>query len=487
MPPAGSSGAIPRWRFDLPGARAYTPIVPALLDAVVAFADRHDLLPPGAHVLVAVSGGPDSSVLLEVLARLRDTREFALTVAHFNHGVRGPAADADAAFVRARAAALELPCCVGRPPGPLAPDEAHLRTARYTWLAQAAAERGASHVAVGHTRDDQVETVFLRLLRGTGLRGLGGMRPARLLVPGGATQLIRPLLDLPRGDILRYAAARDIPYRTDATNADRTRTRNRLRHDVLPELRAQDPTLNRRVARLAGRLAVDEAYLEDAARQLAALGERARGAGWIEYDRRLLAAAPAALTTRVLRQAYQAVGDTVYAPDADAIDAVVRTFGTAATHGAADWPAGVRARWTADALVVARVPDRAALTPVPFAVPGATIWPATGERVSAQLVPAAAPGACAPALRANWQRTPRPLVLRGWREGDRWEPQGRGGPEPVGEALRRLGVPVDRRPAAPVLATLDRVWWVVGDRPPRDAAWETPPAEILEVRVETIV
>ncbi len=458
--------------------------MPALPEAVSAFADTHGLLPDGAHILVACSGGPDSSVLLDVLARAAASRHWRLTVAHFNHGVRGKAADEDEAFVRDRAAALHLDVCVGRPAALEHTDEASLRTARYDWLAQAAQERGASHVAVGHTRDDQVETVLLRLVRGTGLRGLGGMRPARALSAASGVQVVRPLLALGRAHVLQYAETRNLSYRVDATNADRARARNRLRHDLLPLVRNLEPGVDVRIARLAEHLAHDEAYLADATAALDAALDRGRGFGWLAYDRPALAAAPVALRSRLLRHAFRTVAVSAYAPDADGIDGVMHALASDVPTGAVDWPGGVRVRWTAAAVVLARVPPPAVLAPAALAVPGETRWPATGQRLRTRVLASGAAPAPDALLHVAWERAPKPLTVRGWCVGDRWQPAGHGGPEPVAETLRRMGVPPDRRPAAPVLATDSTVWWVVGARPPAGAGVDGETRERLEVCID---
>ncbi len=193
-------------------------------------------------VLVAVSGGADSVGLLRALAALKTGGAGRLVVAHFNHRLRAEAGH-DAAFVAELAARLQLPFELGD--GAVAATaelqgdglEAAARSERYAFL-QAAAERsGARFVATAHTADDQVETVLHRILRGTGIAGLDGMRRARPL--GEAATLIRPLLQIRRAEIRAYLAAIGQPFRDDATNADLSFTRNRIRHDLLPRLASE--------------------------------------------------------------------------------------------------------------------------------------------------------------------------------------------------------------------------------------------------------
>lgn len=189
----------------------------------------------GPSVVVAVSGGSDSVALLRLMSTVATRLGLRLTVAHLDHGVRGAIAEADARFVAALAESLGLPCDLGswRPirPGHF---EADARQARYQWLAEIARGRGANAVALGHTRDDQAETILHRIVRGTGPRGLAGM-PARRRLDADI-ELIRPLLEVRREALRAYLEGVGQDWREDATNVDLGRTRARIRHDLIPKL-----------------------------------------------------------------------------------------------------------------------------------------------------------------------------------------------------------------------------------------------------------
>ncbi len=191
-------------------------------------------------VLLAVSGGPDSVALLRAMSALKHQAGGAgrLAVAHFNHRLRADA-DEDARFLQALAERLDLPLELGEAKvGQLAGAngiEAAARDCRYAFLQVAAEKLGARYVAIGHTADDQIETVLFNFLRGTGLAGLGGIPRARALGP--AVSLIRPLLGMRRAAVMEYLAAIDQPYRIDSTNASSEFARNRLRSELLPMLR----------------------------------------------------------------------------------------------------------------------------------------------------------------------------------------------------------------------------------------------------------
>ena len=184
--------------------------------------------------LAAVSGGPDSVALLRAMVRLRlDGAAGRIVVAHYNHRWRGSESDGDELFVTNLAASLELSCEVGRA-DERATSEESARDQRYDFLLMTAHRVGARYVAVGHTADDQAETMLFRMLRGTGLSGLTGMPQTRPL--SDATTLIRPLLSVRRAAVLDYLEQLQQPYRTDASNCDTRFARNRLRHETLPAL-----------------------------------------------------------------------------------------------------------------------------------------------------------------------------------------------------------------------------------------------------------
>jgi len=250
------------------------------LRTVRELATKSALLVPGPLV-VAVSGGTDSTALLLLLAALRDERGLVLHVAHFDHRTRPRAAAADAAYVADLAARCGATIRVGRADvAPTSEDQA--RRLRYAFLRRAAAAYGATAIATGHTRDDQAETVLLHLARGSGLAGLAAMRPSR-------EGIVRPLLTLARADTAAVCAAAGITPREDPTNRSLAFARNRVRRRVLPELAAINPRIVNALARFADAAAADEDELERAAARLleasrADGGDGAGLAGAIDLD-----------------------------------------------------------------------------------------------------------------------------------------------------------------------------------------------------------
>ena len=247
------------------GARP--PAVARMLERATRTARRHEMFPPGRMVLVSCSGGPDSICLLHTLHRLRRLLRLRLEVFHFDHRVH-EGSGAHAAYVRRQAWRLRLPFHLRSArdsPARGESPEAWARLARYAALTQVATERGIERAAVAHTRDDQAETVLLGLVRGGGLEAVAGIAPVATVPPLGLT-VVRPLLEVPREEVVAFCRSLHLRPRQDPTNLDLRFLRNRIRHRVLPRLeRELDRNLRVTLARVAGRVREDAAYLDELA------------------------------------------------------------------------------------------------------------------------------------------------------------------------------------------------------------------------------
>jgi len=228
-----------------------------MLPSRVAIAvSLHHIFEPGERVVVAVSGGPDSLALLSVLREILPAVPLHLTVAHFDHGWRPDSQD-DRDFVASMAAQWGYTFHTARAAGDTPHTESVARTARYAFLRRIAGETNSTAIALGHTQDDQVETLLLHLLRGSGSRGLGAMRRRD-------QDLARPLLDISRHEIEAYLARLHLTPRRDPSNEDPRFTRNRLRQQLLPAIDAFDPAARELLARTADILGEEDRYLDDA-------------------------------------------------------------------------------------------------------------------------------------------------------------------------------------------------------------------------------
>jgi len=259
-------------------------------------------------VLIALSGGSDSVALTFILRELAPNGGFSIAgLAHFNHQLR-PSAARDEQFCRALGERLNVSMLVGdvnvaeyAATERLSIEEA-ARRARYAFLHRCAADLGADRIASGHTRDDQAETFLLKLIRGAGLSGLGGIYPRRGI-------LVRPLLDASRNDLRDYLRTRGESWVEDETNADVTNPRNRIRHRVIPELDAAygGPT-TMSIARAAGLAREDGAWLDDLADRR--YGELCSGdRECLAFDAAQLAAEPEPVRRRILLKALREVAE----------------------------------------------------------------------------------------------------------------------------------------------------------------------------------
>lgn len=275
------------------------------------------LIPRGSRVLCACSGGPDSAALLFVLARLAPELAFELEAASVDHGLRAAAAS-EVAIAARQAAAVGVPFHALRVDVERRPSlQARARTARYEALSQLARARNAVRVAVGHTRDDQAETVLFRLIRGSGLHGLGAIEPAR--VDG----VIRPLLDCDRAEVHRVAREQFVEIAVDPSNTDERFERVRIRTHLMPLLLAENPQIARHLSALADEAREYRAPLEWAAHTLLDAARADSSGRTLRME--VLAERPALLRRAALRAWLQEHGATpVSRAHLDEVDHAVR-------------------------------------------------------------------------------------------------------------------------------------------------------------------
>lgn len=434
---------------------------------------RHAMLTGGETVLVGVSGGADSVALLTTLLTLAPAWRLRLRVLHVDHGLRRESA-ADAQFVRRVGESLGVPvdvAVVRVGPGSV---EAAARAARHAALEAAADQVGATRIALGHTADDQAETVLMRLIEGTGVRGLAGIPPVR-------GRIIRPLIEVRHRDAVAALEAAGLPWVEDPSNDDPKFFRNRVRHELLPLLGSTyDPQIVTHLTAVAraARRSVD-ALEAIAARELERLAERSAAA--LTLSRAALAALPPAVAAEVLRRAAASFGSR----------APLRAWGHRGLRRVLAPTAprrpfrlgGVLVEVSGDRVRVAAEPTPALATRA-LDVPGRVELAEIGRALEATIVPAAGyvlsrdPGRAA----FDADRLPPGLLVRARRRGDRLAAFG-GGERRLKSLLIDAKVPRWERGGVPVIEADGEIVWVAGLRRAATAPVTAMTRRVLELRL----
>ncbi|HTG89867.1 MAG TPA: tRNA lysidine(34) synthetase TilS [Vicinamibacterales bacterium] len=445
-----------------------------IIDSVRSTVRRYGLLPAGSRVAVALSGGADSVALLYLLREIAEEEDFQVAgVAHLNHLLRGADADADERFCRECASKLDLPIDVERiDVAALAPTlqasiEHAAHVARYEFYERAATRLNATHVAVAHTKDDQAETFLLRLLRGAGPRGLGGMHPR-------AGVVVRPLIETSRAAVRAFVAEGRLEFREDASNHDLTIPRNRIRHELLPLVeRSYAPGIVDALDRAAAIAREDAEYLDGAAGDAAArLISRTRAG--VELDADALLREPPAMARRVIRLAQRAVAGAHFV-GFDAVEAVLR-FVVSKSTGQLDLP-GHRVNRRGNRLVLTTSRGREKPLPAadfsyPLDIPGWVKVPEAACTISADMntVPFGR------VAKEVWRLTGRgdeavleagrlagPLLVRNRRPGDRFRPLGLEGRKKLQDLFVDAKTDRAEREITPVIVDrTGQIVWVAG-------------------------
>lgn len=435
---------------------------------------KHGMLSDGEQVLVAVSGGPDSMALLRVLYDLRDELNLHLEVGHVQHGIRGEEACEDARFVAKSANELGLPLHLKEIDLPRKRSEAGkgnlealARDERYRFLFDVARERGIAKVATAHTQDDQAETFLMWLLRGAGRKGLGGISPVRLLgaaddIPSSRLAIIRPLLDVPKAEILEFLKKKRIPYRLDRSNQDSTFLRNWIRLNLIPQLKERiDQNLPSRLAHQAELIRDEESFLEGLGQ--AELDKLRTSQG---IDRQAFLGQERAMQRRILRLWIGETRGHLRGLDSDHVEQIMRLVAEGPPQSHLSIPGGWELVKEYDTLrLTKRFPNSKRLCYSYELRIGRelNIHEAGFTIESRQALPPF------PKLPDNFMEAvfdlvylPTPLTVRNFRHGDRFQPLGMTGHKKVKELFIDKKVPLSLRATLPLLSTGDEVLWIPG-------------------------
>jgi tRNA(Ile)-lysidine synthase len=447
-----------------------------LLSRVREFVRQHDLIAPDTRVIAALSGGSDSVALVHLLRELADAGALRLVgIVHFNHQLRA-SADADEHFAAGVAASLHLPFTSDREDVSARAIREHrsvedaARTARHAFFERARVACKADAVALGHTRDDQAETVLLRLIRGAGPRGLAGMHPKN-------GHIIRPLLGCRRQDLRGWLEERTLPFVEDETNQDVSIPRNRVRAELLPLLAARfNPGIVDVLADQAELSREASEWMDATADVLAARIVRRTalpdGAKQYDIDAANLLAAPPALRRRVLWRAMSEVAGG--RPIAFGHVATALRLIEGRTDTGVDFPGQRLERIGSRVVLTGRVdgaqgrraPDEVSnLFRFPLSIPGEVALPDAGWVVSAERVAGATVSNAVTSDTAlvRSDLCSGSLSVRNRRPGDRFRPVGLAGQKKLQDYFVDRKVLRKQRDAVPlVVDDTDRIVWVAG-------------------------
>jgi tRNA(Ile)-lysidine synthase len=458
----------------------------SLLKKIRRTIQEHRMIHSGTSVVVGVSGGPDSTALLHLLTRLRNDLDFRVVAAHLDHGLRAESAT-DAEFVSETAATLGVKVYIktvdvrslARGYG-VSVEEAG-RRARYEFFEVLRSSLGAAVIATAHHREDQIETFFLRVFRGSSLNGLKGILPVR----GG---IVRPLIDASRAEILRFLDDEKIPYRVDRTNLGSDTDRNYIRNRIVPMVEGRFPDFSEPLRRTIELIAVEDRFLNEQARNLYSRVV-SRSADSLVLEVRELLAAPEVLAARVILEAFITLSGPHTRWSREHVREVMKVMRGRKPSAKVDLTGGLVLRREYERLFLSIKREEEYCPPFSTTVSGPGEVRITGS--GSVIVFRTFSGT--PDFRADFA-DPRvayfdadqiqfPLILRSLHPGDRFRPWGTGGARKLKKVLIDSKVPVRVRRKIPLLVKGNEILWIPGVRRSASAPVLRDTSLILEARL----
>jgi tRNA(Ile)-lysidine synthase len=455
------------------------------LKKFLAHIERLQLFQPGETVVVAVSGGADSVALLDILSKIAQGR-LHLVVAHLNHGLRGEDSDGDQAFVAQLAASYRLPfaarraevAAIARSKG-LSLEDAG-RQERYRFFAEVARDYNAGSIALAHHRDDQAETVLMRLLRGSGAAGLSAMGSVQGM-------LKRPLLQVSRKEIEQYLSCNMLTFRTDSTNADTTILRNSIRHELMPLLARYNPKVSERLAATAEILAGDEELLEgltEAAYQRCLKEGPQRSV--LDLDQ--VVREPRALRLRLYRRALRELRGDLHQIGLSHLESIDRLALAPRPNARIKLPGDCNVARSYQVLNFSGAIPEQAVGAFQVAIEGEGDHPLPGgARLSVALVkrPASLDPGAPQIVYFDPASAPFPWLVRSFQPGDRFRPLGMTGAQKLKELFINEKLAPEQRRRVPLVLSRGRIVWVCGHRISDDAKVPSTAEQVLRVEILT--
>ncbi len=467
--------------------------------------EGYDLVRPGETVICAVSGGPDSVAMLQILREISDLQQLGwkLHVAHVNHGLRGKASDEDEQFVRGLAEKLKLPCHAGkvdvqeaRKKERLSLEEAG-RKLRHEFLQQLALKLGAQKIAIAHNLDDQAETILHRILRGTGLRGLKGMAPIRVLSKKADLYVVRPMIEIERYEIEAYLREKGIAYKTDLTNFDTSITRNKIRHKLFPMLESEfNPRVKMALVKLGQTAGSFYLLLREIANEVYENTKMLSGEGEVCLSVEEFSKLPPAIQTLIIDRAVKTILGRVPQLNFEHYLEIISLCGEHAYQKAIRLPRGLEARREGYILKIAR--PQAAPEPIRFnqkkvKVPGATVIKKLNIQIETEVLEGKIVGLKDYIRNKDYteeiidlEKLDGPLVIRLRHRGDSFIPLGSRGSTKLKKFFIDNKVPKAVRDRVPIVTDRSRIIWVVGYRIGDDVKITDGTTRALKLKVKRI-
>ena len=425
----------------------------------------YKMIASGDRVIVALSGGPDSVCLLDVLQMLSRELEITLVVAHYNHGLRGDEDKFETLFTRKIADSMQLPFETENASGLLeclSSIEKRSREARYAFLEKIRNKHGAQRIAMGHNLNDQAETVLMRLLRGSGPSGLAGIPPVRDNI------IIRPLIEVTRDEITNYLNARRLTFAVDSSNSSRIYLRNRIRLELVPMMLDYQPRLLKHLGIVSDIIRDEDTFLESMALRWTEQEASTNSHGETTIPISSIKSLPDPLKKRAIRRLCRQVDGSIYNMEYDHVLSVIKLLDNEKPQCSIDLPNGIVVRKTYQNLCFI-FKQKIATTEYSYSVKdigtynlGAIGCTLTLEEIDG-ITDLETKGDLSVAhLDADKLR--HSMIIRNFRPGDRFVPLGMKGHKKVKNFFIDLKVPSEKRALTPILTCNGKIAWICGYR-----------------------
>lgn len=453
---------------------------------------REMLIQKGDKVLVAFSGGPDSSCLLHLLFSLQKELDIELYTAHLNHQIRGVDAHTDALFAYEESKTLGIPCFLKSVNVPQIAEQERMtveeaaRKARYEMLFDLKEKLNLDKIAVAHNLDDQAETVLMRIMRGTGLNGLKGMSYKR------ADGVIRPLMDIKRHEIEEYCVQKNVRTTLDKTNEEEEYTRNKIRLQLLPHIEENySSNIKEILSRMANTLREDSDYIDNIARELYGnLGQKHEGYA-IKFDLESIENVPAPIQKRIIKEAYADLLGSAEGLEAIHLDDATKLIQNEKSETKINLPKGIIAEKKGYNFYVTQKAIEVKTINFEYKIPmnGSIEIPELGIIIETKIMSKDRCKLLPTRINAkafDLDAMEGDLIVRNRQPGDKIRPLGLGGTKKLKDIFIDKKIPREERETVPIISDQSKIIWIVGHEMAEDAKIVEATKEVVRVTVKSI-